>query len=500
MSQEHETKGFLRTVERLGNALPHPAMIFVILSLILIIISHFTAGTTVTYYDAMKEQDVTVEAVSLMNQEGLRYMFNHAVRNFTNFAPLGIVLVAMLGVGVSEHSGLIGTALKRLLHGAGGAYLSYLVVFAGIISNLASDAGYVVVIPLGMIIFANAGKHPIAGLAAAFAGVSAGFSANLIFGPTDAMLAGITNQALVSGGIDAQISAASNWYFLIASTFLLTLVGGYITNKFISPNLGQYEGEYKPDDRPLTDLELKGLKRAGIALIAVVVLMLLLMFPKNAPFRSVNATGEKTLEEFINNGLIPMVLVIFAIPGLVYGKTVGSIKNNKDFVGTMTKGMESMAGFLVLAFFAAQFVAYFGETKLGLILSVKGAEAIEATNLSGLPLILVFILVSAFLNLFIGSASAKWAIMAPIFLPMMARSGIAPEVTQIAYRIGDSTTNIITPLMNYFAMIVIFMQRYDKERGIGTLISTMLPYSISFLISWSALMTIWYKLGIPFGQ
>lgn len=500
MNKENENKGFLQSLERLGNKLPHPAMIFVILSVILIIISHFTAGTTVEYYDAMQNEDVTVEAVSLLNQDGLRYMFNSAVENFTNFAPLGIVVVAMLGVGVAEHSGLIGTTLKKLLHNASGKYLAYFVVFAGIISNLASDAGYVVVIPLGAIIFANAGKHPIAGLAAAFAGVSAGFSANLMFGPTDAMLAGITNQALISGGIDAQISAASNWYFLIASTFLLTFVGGKVTNKIVIPNLGEYNGSYKPDNEPISDLEMKGLKRAGITLLIIVAIMLLLMVPANAPLREMNAEGEMTLENFINNGLIPMVLLIFAIPGLVYGKTVGTIKNDKDFVGTMTDGMKSLAGFLVLAFFAAQFVSYFSETNLGLILSVKGAEGIEASGLGGIPLILVFILVSAFLNLFIGSASAKWAIMAPIFLPMMARSGIAPEVTQIAYRIGDSTTNIITPLMNYFAMIVVFMQKYDKDRGIGTLISTMLPYSGFFLVSWSALMTIWYGLGIPFGQ
>lgn len=497
-----EVKGFLKNVERIGNALPHPAMIFVLLSILIIIISAIVAkvGTPVTYYDARAGEEVTVQAVSLLNAEGLRFIFNSATKNFTGFAPLGTVLVAMLGVGVAEWSGLINTSLKKLLTGVHPRLLTAVVVFAGILSNIASDAGYVVVIPLGAIVFAGAGRHPIAGLAAAFAGVSGGFSANLILGTTDPLLAGITNVALTSSGIDYQIAATANWYFMIASTFLLTFLGSVITEKVVEKNLGPYTGKFVPDEGPVSEVENRGLRNAGIALLLFVALMAFLMFPSNAIFKTFEeAAGKLTLKEFMNNGLMLMILLLFLIPGYVYGKTVGKINNSNDLVTSMTEAMKSMGGYLVLAFFASQFVSYFGHTNLGTILSVKGAEFLESVGFTGLPLIIGFIIISAFLNLFMGSASAKWAIMAPIFVPMMMRLGLSPELTQAAYRIGDSTTNIITPLMSYFAMIVVFAQRYDEDSGLGTLISTMLPYSITFLLGWIVLMSLWYFLKLPLG-
>lgn len=495
-------KGLLKNIERIGNALPHPVMIFIILSLIVIAVSAIAAavGEPVTYFDAKEGKEVTTEVVSLLNADGLRYIFNSAVDNFTVFAPLGTVLVVMIGVGLAEWSGLIETSLKKLLIGVNPRLLTAVVVFAGIMSNIASDAGYVVVIPLGAIIFAGAGRHPIAGLAAAFAGVSAGFSANLVIGSTDPLLAGITNEALKSSGFNYQIAPTANWYFMMASTVLLTILGTIVTEKIVEKNLGTYTGDYMPDKAEVTPLENKALKNAGIALLVVVILFGFLMFPKNALFKTLDkATDKMTLNEFLNNGFIPLVLLLFLIPGIVYGRTTGKVKNSGDIAAGMTSGMKSMSGFLVLVFFAAQFVSYFSYTNLGTILSVKGAELLESIKFTGLPLIIAFILVSAFLNLFIGSASAKWAIMAPIFVPMMMRLGLTPELTQAAYRIGDSTTNIITPLMNYFAMIVIFAQRYDKKSGIGTLISTMLPYSITFLLGWTALMILWYVLGLPLG-
>lgn len=499
---QQEVKGFLKGVERVGNALPHPAMIFVILSIVVVFVSAIVAkyGKPVTYFDAKAGEEVTAGAVSLLNAEGLRYMFNSATTNFTGFAPLGTVLVAMLGVGVAEWSGLINVSLKKLLIGANPKLLTATVVFAGIMSNIASDAGYVVVIPLGAMVFAAAGRHPIAGLAAAFAGVSGGFSANLIFGTTDPLLGGITNEALKSAGIDYQVNlATANWFFMIASTFLLVILGTIITERVVEKNLGTYTGSYVPDTDPVTEEENKGLRKAGIALLIYLVIMGLLMFTPNALFKSLNAKGELTLDEFMHGGLMPLILLLFLIPGLVYGKATGKIKDNKDLVTAMTKAMESMGGYLVLAFFASQFVSYFNYTKLGTILSVNGAKFLESVGFTGLPLILAFILISAFLNLFMGSASAKWAIMAPIFVPMMVELGLSPELTQVAYRIGDSSTNIITPLMSYFAMIVVFAQKYDEDSGLGTLISTMLPYSITFLIGWSGLMILWYFLGLPLG-
>ena len=496
-----ENKGFFGMIERVGNRLPHPVVLFILLAVGLIVLSEIIArlGVTVDYTDATGES-VVVEAVSLMTGDGLAYIFNSAVTNFTGFAPLGTVLVAMLGVGVAEWTGLIGTTLKRLLQNVPTSLLTAAVLFAGIVSNIASDAGYVVVIPLGAIVFAAAGRHPIAGLAAAFAGVSGGFSANLMFGPTDALLAGITNEALTSAGYNYEVAVTANWYFLIVSTFVLTAVGAYVTEKIVEPRLGEYTGDYQPDDEPVTDDEKRGMRNALIALVLFLAVMAFLMIPENAPLRALNEdTGQMTLDNFLANGLLFMIFLLFAIPGYFYGKTTGKIKNSHDLVTGMTEAMRSMGGYLVLAFFAAQFINYFSYTNLGTILAVSGARVLEGIGFVGLPLILGFVLVTAFINLFIGSASAKWAIMAPIFVPMLLELNIAPEMTQMAYRIADSSTNIISPLMSYFAMIIVFAQRYDKKSGIGTLVSTMLSYSIAFLIVWTLLLMVWYYLGLPLG-
>lgn len=499
--QDQEVKGFLGWVERVGNAMPHPAMIFVILTVVLLIVAEIMArkGISVDFYDARAKEETTLTAVSLLNPEGIRYMFNSAVKNFTGFAPLGTVLVAMLGVGVAEHTGLFEVSLRKMLSKVNPKVLTITIILAGIMSNIASDAGYVVVIPLGAMMFAAAGRHPVAGLAAAFAGVSAGFSANLAIGTLDPLLTGITNEALKITNIDMTIDPTSNYFFMFASTFLLTFVGYLVTEYIVEPNLGQYTGDYVHEHSEITEAERKGLRNAGIALLIYVIVMGILMFSPWAIFPEADADGNVNLKAFLGDGLMVGILLLFMIPGLVFGKTTGRIKDSKDFVATMTKGMQGMGGYLVLAFFASQFVAFFGKTNIGSIISVNGAEFLQARNFTGIPLILIFILLSAFLNLFMGSASAKWAIMAPVFVPMMYELGINPALTQVAYRIGDSTTNIITPLMSYFAMIVVFMQKYEKDKGLGTLISTMIPYSMAFLVAWSVMMIIWMTLGLPLG-
>lgn len=498
---QNEPKGFLKKVEKIGNALPHPSMIFVILCAIIIVISHFAAkyGAPVTYFDAKAGEEITTQAVSLLTRDGIYFMFNDMVSNFTGFAPLGVVLVTMLGVGVAEWTGLIETSLKKLLAGANPKILTALIVFAGVISNIASDAGYVVVIPLGAILFAEAGRHPIAGLAAAFAGVSAGFSANLVIGATDPMLSGITNEALTSAQMNYQIAPTANWFFMFASTFLIVILGTLVTHNIVEKNLGEYKGTYTKDDSSITDLENKGLRNAGIVLLIMLAISALLMFPENALFKSLDQYGDFNLNGFLSKGFIGLIFLLFLFPAIAYGKTTGKIKTTDDLAKAFASGMTSMAGFLVLAFFAAQFVSYFNYTNLGTILSVRGAELLQRLNFTGLPLVVAFVLLSAFLNLFMGSASAKWAIMAPVFIPMMAKVGLSPELTQAAYRIGDSTTNIISPLMNYFAMVVVFAKRYDEDSGIGTIISTMLPYSMIFLLGWIALLVVWFVFNIPLG-
>lgn len=502
-----EVHGFLKGVERIGNKLPHPAMIFLILSIVVIIVSAIVEafGTPVTYFDARKGKEVTIGAVSLLNADGFRYILNSATKNFTGFAPLGTVLVAMLGVGVAEGTGLINTSLKKLLSGVHPRLLTVVVVFAGIMSNIASDAGYVVVIPLGAIVFANAGRHPMAGLAAAFAGVSGGFSANLMLGTIDPLLTGITVEALHNAGMDIPLDPSCNWFFMIASTFLLAVVGTFVTEKIVEKNLGEYKGSYKPDNLPISDVENQALKLAGISFIAFAVIVAIGMFglpklPSLAILQEVDPkTGAKSLSTFMHGGLLPTILLLFLIPGLVYGKKTGKINNSHDLIKSMSVAMGSLSGYLVLSFFAAQFVNYFGKTNLGTIISVNGASFLKSIGFTGLPLIIAFVIISSFLNLFIGSASAKWAIMAPIFVPMMVNLGLSPALTQVAYRIGDSSTNLITPLMSYFAMIVVFMKKYDEDSGLGTLISTMLPYSIAFLLSWIVLMIVWYVFALPLG-
>ena len=374
------------------------------------------------------------------------------------------------------------------------------VVFIGIISNLASDAGYVVVVPLGGIVFALCGMHPIAGISAAFAGVSGGFSANILFGPTDVMLSGISNAALEMTNSDITVKTTDNWYFLMASTVILTIVGTLITEKVVKPNLGEYKGSYKVEEQSLTADEKRGLRNAGIALLVALIVLAFLTVPENALFKTLNEkTGEMDLTHFMGNSLIVVAVLLFMIPGLAYGITTGSIKSSHDFVKHLTTSMESMAGFIIMAFFSAQFITYFAKTNIGIIIAVSGAKLLKAVGLTGIPLILLFILLTAFINLFIGSASAKWGIMAPIFIPMFMEVGLSPALTQVAYRIADSSTNIISPLMNYFAVIVVFMKQYDEDSGLGTLMSTMLPYSIALLLTWSAFLVIWMLTGWPLG-
>lgn len=492
---------FLNMVERGGNKLPHPVSIFVILSLFVIVISEIASimDVTVSYYDAKAKADATVTAISLMNAEGLRYIFSSAVKNFTGFAPLGTVLVAMLGVGVAESTGLIGATLKKVVLSTPSKLITAVVILMGVMSNVASDAGYVVLVPLGAIVFLSFGRHPLAGLAAAFAGVSAGFSANLLLGTLDPLLSGITNEAIKVGGMDMEILPTANYYFMFVSTFLLTFLGTWVTEKVVEPRLGEYKGPKLVDSMEVTDAEKKGLKVAGLVTLAFIGIMLFLTIPSNGILRVPVEGGAGDLNPFIRSGLVPTIMMFFLIPGIAFGIASGSLKSDKDIVSGMSKAMASMGGYLVLAFVAAQFVAYFKFTNLGIILAVGGANFLQSIGFTGLPLILAFIVVAAIINLFIGSASAKWAIMAPIFVPMMFRLGISPELTQLAYRIGDSTTNIISPLMSYFAVIVVFAQKYDEDTGIGTLISSMLPYSLVFLLGWTVMLVIWYATGLPIG-
>ncbi|RAK11858.1 aminobenzoyl-glutamate transport protein [Halanaerobium saccharolyticum] len=490
------TDRFLNRIERTGNKLPHPVILFFILSAFVLILSWIISLFEIAVTHPGTGE--TIRAVNLLSKSGIRRIFTEAVSNFTGFAPLGVVLVAMLGVGIAEKSGLISAVLKKTVLSAPDKYITAVVIFAGIMSNIASDAGYVVLVPLGAVIFAAKGRHPLVGLAAAFAGVSGGFSANLLLSTLDPLLAGLSQEAaqLIDSGYT--IPPTVNYYFMVASTFLVTIIGTWVTEKIIAPRFGEYEGEHEEELEEITAEENAGIKSALIWLGVTLAVILLMTVPQNGILRSDAGNLIMGGTPFVG-GMVPLIAIFFFVPGLAYGKKTGSIKNSDDIAQYLDSTMAGMGGYITLAFAAGQFVAYFNWSKLGTILAIGGAEFLQSINFTGLPLIILFIVVAGFINLFIGSASAKWAIMAPVFVPMLMQLGYSPEFAQMAYRIGDSTTNIITPLMPYFAIIIAFAKKYDEDIGIGTLISTMVPYSIAFMIGWTILLVIWFIFNLPIG-
>ncbi|MDQ0340337.1 aminobenzoyl-glutamate transport protein [Caldalkalibacillus uzonensis] len=488
----------LDAIEQMGNKLPHPITLFFIFAFLVVIISALFSAMGIMVEDPRNEGEI-LTVKNLLSADGIQYMFTSAVDNFTGFAPLGTVLVTMLGIGIAERSGLISTMLRGLVTSVPRQLLTATLVFAGIMSSMAADAGYVVLTPLGAVLFAALGRHPLAGLAAAFAGVSAGYSANLLLTSLDPLLGSLTQQAAATydQAYAETINLAMNYYFMIVSVFVLTLVGTYVTDKIVEPRLGSYDGGIQAEEvNKLKPEEKKGLIGAGIAFIVTCAVLALLIVPEWGPLRG--PEGEIVNSPFFMS-LVPVILIMFLVPGLVYGIITKNITTDKDVADQMSDTMATMGAYIVLAFAAGQFVAYFNETNMGIILAIRGAEFIESTGFTGIPLILTFMVVAGFINLFIGSASAKWAIMAPVFVPMMMHLGYSPELTQAAYRIADSTTNIITPLMPYFAIVIAFAQKYDKKVGIGTLIATMLPYSIAFSIVWVVMLVIWLLLGIDLG-
>lgn len=497
----------LDRVEKVGNALPHPATIFLILSAVIVVLSAIlsAAGVSVTYEGINRTtntvEEMTVTVQSLLSREGVQYLFKSAVTNFTGFAPLGTVLVALLGVGLAEGTGLIGSLLKKLVMSTPKRLITVVVVLAGVLSSIASDAGYVVLIPLGAIIFLSMGRHPIAGLAAAFAGVSGGFSANVMVGPTDSLLAGLTTEGAKLTDPNYVVEMTGNWWFLIASTVLITIIGTIVTEKIVEPRLGKYTGDATVEESAMTvsKEEQRGLRFAGIATLLSVAGLAALVVPANGFLRGTDAGIQGILKSPFMDSMVLIIALVFAIAGIAYGVGAKVVKNDKDVMNLMGKSMASMGSYIVLVFFASQFVAYFNYSNLGTIIANKGAEMLKAIGLQGIPLVILFILVVAFINIFMGSASAKWAILAPVFVPMLMEVGFTPEFTQMAYRIGDSTTNLISPLMSYFALIVTFAARYDKKSGIGTLISTMVPYSVFLLIGWTLLLIVWFVCNLPLG-
>lgn len=486
---------FLNVTEKVGNALPHPATLFAIFALLALIFSGIASWLDwEAIHPATKE---IVKPVNLLSKDGLHRIMLELVDNFTSFAPLGIVLVAMLGIGIAESSGLIGAGIRMIVIATPKSLLTFVLVFTGILSNMASDIGYVLLIPMAGIMFLAVGRHPIAGMAAAFAGVSGGFSANLILGTIDPLLAGLSEEAAHIIDADYTVNPTANYYFMVASTFLISFAGTFITERFVEPRLGKYTGSVQPEKiEPLKKKEKKGIRWAGIATLILVGLFLIGLIPENGVLRGED--GSILRSPFIK-GVIAVLVVLTMIPGLIYGYITGKFENDGDVMKGMAESMKALSSYIVLVFFAAQFVAFFKWSNLGIILAIKGANALMAADMNIYVLILLFIILAGTINMAMGSASAKWAIMAPIFIPMFMLMGYSPELSQVVYRVGDSITNIISPMMSFFALIIAYFQKYDKNAGIGTIIATMLPFTFGFFILWTILLMIWIWLGIPLG-
>jgi aminobenzoyl-glutamate transport protein len=490
----------LDIVERVGNKLPDPALLFVYAMLLVWIVSAIFDGHR--FELPSKDGAVVKEVQSQLGGQAIVEFLADMVKTFTSFHPLGVVLVALLGVGVAEHSGFINAGLKGLLSFTPRVLLTPMLILAAIISHTAADAGYVLVIPLGGIIFYAAGRHPIAGIAAAFAGVSGGFSANPVPSSLDPLLAGITQAGVDILDPSHAVNPLSNWYFTAASTLLIVLLGWYLTDRVIEPRLRKVEVDGDTADMPtmteMTTVERRGMW-AGIATMVVgLAVYVIAVLPSDSPMRGAN--GEITAADSgAMRSIVPIIFLLFLLPGVVHGFVARTFKSHRDVVKAMAKSMSTMGYYIVMAFFASLFIYSFNKSNLGALLAVEGASALKAAVLPAPVTIVGIILLTASVNLLIGSASAKWALLAPIFVPMLMQLGISPELTQGAYRVGDSTTNIITPLMPYFPLVVAFAQRYVKKTGIGTLAATMLPYSLVFITMWTLFLLAFWGLGLPLG-
>ncbi len=495
-------------IERTGNALPDPAILFLMLMILVWVFSALLSGIDFGEVDPRNGQPLMIQ--NLLTGERLADFLANMVRVFVTFAPLGIVLVAMLGVGVAEHSGYINVGLKKLLAFTPQTLLTPMLILVAIVSHTAADAGYVLVIPLGGVIFYAAGRHPLAGIAAAFAGVSGGFSANFIPSGIDPLLMSFTLEAARIYDPAIELNPLNNIFFTGLSSILIVLVGWFITDKIVEPRLTKVKVDGNEDDLPkmetVSPRETRAFWAATLAMVAALIGLILWAIPENSALRGPDPNDPETLSLVafsapLMRAIVPLIFVFFIIPGVVYGYMSGVFKSSKDLVDSQSKSMQSMAYYIVMAFFCALFIDAFSQSNIGILIALKGANLLRSLELPGQVTIVGIIFLSAFVNLLVGSASAKWALIAPIFVPMLMQDGIniSPDLTQAAYRVGDSVSNIITPLLPYFPLVVVFAQRYVKSTGIGTLISMMLPYSIIFIFAWTIFLLAYWALGIPLG-
>lgn len=485
---------FLNVIEKAGNKLPHPFLLFFYLTLTVVLISFILGTMQVKVLHPSTGEEVVVK--NLLSKDGIRYILSDTLTNFTGFAPLGLVLTMMLGIGLSEKVGLFSALMTKAITKTPKRIVTFMVVFIGVLGNIASDAAFVVIPPLAALVFLSLGRHPLAGLAAGLAGAGIGFTANIIIAGTDALLSGITTEIAKSIDSNMIITPLDNWFFMSASTFLLAFLGALVTEKFVEPRLGTYKGEKQSTQNELSELENRALRNTGVAALLYIGIIVLLMVIPNSPL--LNDDGTILRSPFLS-GIVPILFVFFLIIGITYGVSVKKIKTTADVPNIMAEAIKDLSSYIVLIFMIGQFIGYFNWTNIATWMAVHLAEFLTMINLTNVFAIVLFILLVAILSLFIISGSALWSLVAPIFVPTFMVLGYHPAFIQLAYRIGESSTNMITPLNTYFAIILGFMQVYNKRAGIGTLMSLMIPYTIVFLTAWIILMLVFVFFNIPIG-
>jgi aminobenzoyl-glutamate transport protein len=529
---------FLDTIERLGNKVPHPALIFLGLIVAVVVLSHilYLTGASVTTdvaepasvpavpdYEggtvnpgyphpptgaipdyALQHETITVN--SLLTADGIRFIFTTAVQNFNDFGVVAVILVAMIGVGVAEEAGLMGALIRKMVKVAPAALITFIIVLLGGISSVASDAGYLVLIPLGAAAFVSLGRHPLAGVAAAYAGVSAAFFVNVLITPADGIITEVTNETigLVAPGV--KLNVTQNLFFSIASTFFCALVMTWITERIIEPRLGTWDPAEAPDDAPkehvATDeeltLESRGLRMSLYWLLGAAAIVGLLTFLPNAPLRNPD-TGEIFGSSPFMSSLLFIISMLFLAAGLGYGLGARTLTGSTNIINAIVKTFNGLGGLIFLMLLIAQFIAYFNYSNMSRLAATGLADLLERANIGALPLLIGFVVLVLIIDLIMPGVIPKWAILAPIFIPLFYRLGIAPQTVIAAYRVGDGPVNVITPLMVYLPLIVLVCQRYRRKAGMGTVVSMMIPYTVIVFVTWLLFYVLWYVLGIPWG-
>lgn len=490
----------LNQVEVVGNKLPHPFMLFIYLAIFVILLSFIVSLFELSAVDPASGEEIAVQ--NLLSDDGFLFIFQSMLENFVGFAPLGQILVLMLGIGLAQRVGLVETLVKTTIIKAPESIVTYVLILIGVLANIASDAAMIIIPPLGAMIFYSLGRNPLAGMAAGFAGATAGFTANFLIAGTDALLSGITTEVAQTVDPNTVVTPVDNWFFMSASVLLIVAVVGLVTNKIIVPRLGEYDPQYAEDsvleetaEAPSKN-EIRAMRNAIISGILYVILIIVLLIPENSVLRGEG--GTLVPSPFIDS-IVPFVFILFIITAITYGITAGTIKKTSDVPAYMAESMKDMATFIVLIFAISQFLAYFEWTNLATVLAIHSSDFLENIGFTGLGLFVAFIVLTAIINQFITSGSAQWALMSPVFVPLFMFLGYHPALTQLAYRIGDSSAAVLTPLNPYFVMVLNFMKRYDSRVGIGTLISLMIPYAFFLLITWIIFFIIWILLSLPIG-